>query len=50
MINYEIVSKNSKAVSVGDTIIIRGFGKFIVKEISRKTKSDKLVVILLHRH
>ena len=48
MINYEIVSKSSKAVDVGDTIIIRGFGKFIVKEISRKTKSDKLVVILLH--
>lgn len=48
MINYEIVLKNSKTVNINDIINIRGFGRFTVKEINRKTKSDKLVVILLH--
>ena len=48
MINYETVFKNSKTVNINDIINIRGFGRFIVKEINRKTKSDKLVVILLH--
>ena len=48
MINYESVIKNSKSVNMNDIITIRGFGKFIVKEIARKTKSDKDVVILIH--
>ena len=48
MINYETVIKNSKNVNLNDIITIRGFGKYIVKEISRKTKSDKKVVILFH--
>ena len=48
MINYEVVNKNSKGVKPNDIITIRGFGRFIVKEISRKTKSDKDVVILIH--
>lgn len=48
MVNYETVSKNSKAVNINDIITIRGFGRFIVKEISRKTKSDKNVIILIH--
>ena len=47
MINYEIAIKNSKIVNINDIITIRGFGRFIVKEILRKTKSDKNVVILL---
>ena len=50
MINYETVSKNSKQVDINDIITVRGFGRFVVKEISRKTKSDKLVIILLHNH
>ena len=48
MINYEIISKNSNIVKIGDIITIRGFGRFVVKEISRKTKSDKTVIILIH--
>jgi RNA-binding protein YlmH len=48
MVNYETVIKNSKAININDIITIRGFGRFQVKEILRKTKSDKLVVILLH--
>lgn len=49
MINYEVVTKNSKSVNIDDILTIRGFGRFIVKEISRKTKSDKNVVILTHK-
>ena len=48
MINYEITSKNSKSVNVEDIITVRGFGRFVVKEISRKTKSEKNIVILIH--
>lgn len=48
MINYEAITKNSKAVNINDIITIRGFGRFIVKEISRKTKSNKNVIILIH--
>lgn len=47
-INYETVSKNSKAVNIDDIIVIRGFGKYRVKEVSRTTKSGKLVITLLH--
>lgn len=48
MINYEIVTKNSKSVKIGDIITIRGFGRFVLKEISGKTKSNKDVVVLIH--
>lgn len=48
MINYELTTKNSKIVKINDIITIRGYGRFIVKEIARKTKSDKNVVILIH--
>ena len=48
MINYELINKNSKSVKPNDIITIRGFGRFIVKEILRKTKSNKDVVILIH--
>ena len=41
-------TKNSKEVKPDDIITIRGFGRFVVKEISRKTKYDKNVVILIH--
>ena len=49
MINYEQIVKNSKTVNLNDIITIRGFGRFEVKEQNRKTKSDKLVVILVHQ-
>lgn len=48
MVNYEIISKNSKIVNPSDIITIRGFGRFIVKEILRKTKNNKNIVILIH--
>ena len=48
MINYEITTKNSKIVKINDIITIRGFGRFVIKEFSRKTKSNKDVVILIH--
>ena len=47
-INYEIVTKNSKIVNIHDIITIRGFGRFKVKELSKKTKNNKLVIILIH--
>ena len=48
MLNYEIITKNSKSVKPNDIITIRGFGRYVVKEISRKTKSDKNVITLIH--
>lgn len=48
MINYETITKASKQVNPGDLIIVRGFGKYKVLEISRTTKSGKLVIKLLH--
>lgn len=47
-LNYEITTKNSKEVKLNDLIIINGFGRYVVKEIIRKTKSDKLVIELEH--
>ena len=47
-VNYEVVTKNSKTVKPDDILTIRGFGRYVVKEISRKTKSSKDVVILTH--
>jgi len=43
-VNYSIENKFSKKINVGDIINIRGKGKFLVDEIDRKTRSDKLVV------
>ena len=48
MINYKIINKNSKIVNIHDIITIRGFGKYVVKEISKTTKNNKLIVILVH--
>lgn len=48
MINYEAITKNSRTVKINDIITVRGFGRFVVKEISRKTKSNKDIVILIH--
>lgn len=48
MINYEIITKNSKLINFGDILNIRGFGRFIVKENTRTTKNNKLVITLLH--
>ena len=46
-INYSCVSKPSRALNSGDTVSIRGFGKYKIGEILRKTKSDRLVLSVL---
>ena len=46
-VNYSCVSKSSKSLSGGDTVSIRGFGKYKVGEVLRKTKSDRLVLSVL---
>ena len=43
-INYNLETKFSKKINEGDTITIRGKGKFIVENIVSKTKSDKYFV------
>jgi len=48
LLNYETVTRNAKTIKMGDILTIRGLGKFTVKEISRKTRSGKNVVILEH--
>lgn len=40
-VNYNLETKFSKKINLGDIITIRGKGKFIVQEIVSKTKSDK---------
>ena len=43
-VNYELETKFSKKINIGDIITIRGKGKFVVQEIERKTKGDKFVI------
>jgi len=43
-INYNLETKSSKKINIGDVITIRGKGKFIAYEIDHQTKSDKYVV------
>ncbi len=46
-INYSCAVKPSKALNQGDTISIRGFGKFKIGEIIRNTKSGRIVLSVL---
>lgn len=46
-LNYSCVNKPSKVLSQGDTLSIRGFGKFKIGTVLRKTKSDRLVLSVL---
>ena len=43
-VNYRLETKPSKVVKVGDTITIRGKGKFEFKEIAGNTKKGRYVV------
>ena len=45
-INYEVVSKTSKMVNIGDIVTIRGKGKFIVFENLRSTRSGNIVLLI----
>lgn len=46
-VNYSCINKASKALITGDTVSIRGFGKFKIGEILRNTKSGRLVLSVL---
>lgn len=46
-INYICADKPSKSISPGDTVSIRGFGKYKIGEILRNTKSGRLVLSVL---
>ena len=41
-------TKNSKIINVNDVIVIRGKGKFIIRNIVGETKKGKIVVIVEH--
>lgn len=41
-------TKNSKNINVDDIIVIRGKGKFKIKNISGETRKGKKVVIVEH--
>lgn len=43
-VNYEVVEKLSKNISLGDKITIRGKGKFEIKEQIGKTKKGKTII------
>ena len=42
MLNYRTVSDNDKAVSKGDILSIRGYGKFRIPEIGGETKKGRI--------
>lgn len=46
-VNYNCVDKTSKSLNEGDTVSIRGFGKFKIGEILRNTKSGRIVLSVL---
>lgn len=47
-VNYVNETKNSKIINVNDVIVIRGKGKFIIRNIVGETKKGKIVVIVEH--
>lgn len=44
LVNYEVETKFSRKISMNDVINIRGKGKFMVGEMERQTRNEKLVV------
>jgi len=47
LLNYSAVYDKSKLVSTGDTLTLRTYGKFSIKEIIGETKSGRLKVKVL---
>lgn len=43
-VNYEDSYKSSRLIKEGDILIVRGKGKFIIENIERYTRREKLVV------
>ena len=44
IVNYEVITKDSKILKIGDKITIRGKGKFIIKEQVGTTKKERKVI------
>lgn len=42
LVNYSSCSSKNKEIFIGDLITIRGYGKYIIDEVSSKTQSDRL--------
>ena len=47
-VNYELELRNSKEIIKDDIIVVRGKGKFKIKEIIGETKKGKIAVIVQH--
>lgn len=47
-VNYLQVNKPAQMVKEGDVVSIRGYGKYIVSSFAGKTRSDRLVINVLH--
>ncbi len=45
-VNYKVVSGLAAQVSEGDMVSVRGFGRFILKEIQGATRKDRLRVLI----
>ena len=45
-INGQCQTKTSKEVKIGDTLTIRGKGRFVIKELSGNTRSGRAVLII----
>ena len=43
-VNHKAVQSTSHTLKDGDTVSVRGYGKFEMHEILRSTKKDRLVV------
>ena len=48
LVNYDVETRNSKIINERDVIVIRGKGKFIIKEILGETKKGKVALIVEH--
>lgn len=48
MLNYERETRNSKIINEKDVIVIRGKGKFEIKEILGETKKGKIALVIEH--
>ena len=46
LVNGQIETKSSKKINIGDTITIRGKGRFIVKDIAGTTRSNRNVIVI----
>lgn len=47
LVNYEVVTKDSKVLKIGDKITIRGKGKFEIKEQIGSTKKGRIILNIL---